>query len=92
MTIRRKLIAFWVFVFVLTDDLQSPERIGGHSRPRRGRAPLDPRSETVSSSVIDFAKRTNAVESGFLAAGITVSAVAVVQSVFVLISWMIFGA
>jgi hypothetical protein len=45
----------------------------------------------VSSSVIDFAKRTNAVESGFLAAGITVSAVACMQSVFALMSWLIAG-
>jgi hypothetical protein len=43
----------------------------------------------LSSSVIDFAKRTNAVESGFIAAGVTVSAVAVLQSVFALLTWMI---
>ena len=46
----------------------------------------------MSSSVIDFAKRTNAVESGFIAAGVTVSAVAVLQSVFALLTWMIAGA
>jgi hypothetical protein len=46
----------------------------------------------LSSSVIDFAKRTNAVKSGFIAAGVTVSAVAVLQSVFALLTWMIAGA
>ena len=45
----------------------------------------------MSSSVIDFAKRTNAVESGFIAAGMTVSAVAVMQLLFALASWVIAG-
>jgi type IV secretory pathway TrbD component len=49
------------------------------------------RRHTVSSSVIELAKRTNAVESGFLAAGLTVSAVAGIQSLFGLLSWMISG-
>lgn len=45
----------------------------------------------MSSSVIDFAKRTNAIESGFLAAGVTVAAVAGLQSVFALLTWVISG-
>jgi hypothetical protein len=53
---------------------------------------LDAEEAALSSSVIDFAKRTNAVESGFIAAGVTVSAVAVLQSVFALLTWMIAGA
>jgi hypothetical protein len=45
----------------------------------------------VSTAVIDFAKRTNAVEAGFLAAGVTVSAVAGIQSLFALVGWMLVG-
>ncbi len=45
----------------------------------------------MSSSVIEFAKRTNAIESGFLAAGITVSAVAGLQTLFALLTWVISG-
>ena len=45
----------------------------------------------MSSSVIDFAKRTNAIESGFLAAGITVSVLAGLQSLFALLTWAISG-
>jgi hypothetical protein len=73
------------------DDFHAVERIRGGVSVLSGRIPLEPRRHTVSSSVIDFAKRTNAVESGFLAAGITVSAVAGIQSLFALLSWMISG-
>jgi hypothetical protein len=48
--------------------------------------------KTMSSSIIDFAKSSNAVETGFVAAGVTVSAVAVVQSLFVVLMWVIYGA
>lgn len=44
----------------------------------------------MSSSIIRFAKSTNAVESGFLAAGVTIWIVAVVQSFALLVGWAAF--
>jgi hypothetical protein len=45
----------------------------------------------MSSSIINFAKSSNAVETGFVAAGITVSILAIAQSLFAVLSWLIFG-
>ena len=61
----------------------------------RGQGPVDNTTETfscleakaMSSSIIRFAKSTNAVESGFLAAGVTIWVVAVVQSFALLLGW-----
>jgi len=45
----------------------------------------------VSSAIINFAKSSNAVETGFVAAGITVSILAVAQSLFAVLNWVFFG-
>lgn len=43
----------------------------------------------MSSSIIHFAKSTSAVESGFVAAGVTIWIIAVVQSMALLVGWVI---
>ena len=43
----------------------------------------------MSSSIANFAKSTNAVESGFVAAGVTIWILAVVQSLGLLLGWII---
>jgi hypothetical protein len=50
-----------------------------------------PGGGTVSTSIIRFAKSTSAVESGFIAAGVTVSTIAAIQSLAVVMNWIIFG-
>jgi len=45
----------------------------------------------VSSSAIPFAPNATAIESGFIAAGVTISAVAVVQSVGIIVSCLFLG-
>jgi len=45
----------------------------------------------VSSSVIPFVPTASAVEAGFVAAGITISAIAAVQSLGIVLSWIFFG-
>ena len=42
-------------------------------------------------SVMNFARSTTAVESGFIAAGITVSFIAGVGSLAAILSWVFFG-
>ena len=42
-------------------------------------------------SVISFARSTTAIESGFIAAGITVAVIAGVGSLATMLSWMFFG-
>ncbi len=44
-----------------------------------------------STAITHLAVATRAVEYGFLAAGITVAAVAVVQSVIIVMSWIASG-
>ena len=43
------------------------------------------------NSIIHFAKRTSGIESGFIAAGITVSIIAVISAVGIALSWLIYG-
>ena len=43
------------------------------------------------NSIMHFAKRTSGIESGFIAAGVTVSILAVISAVGVALSWIIFG-
>jgi hypothetical protein len=38
-----------------------------------------------------FAKRTSGIESGFIAAGVTVSIIATISAVVVVLSWIISG-
>jgi hypothetical protein len=42
----------------------------------------------VGNSVSHFLKRSTAVENGFLAAGATISVVAVVQSIAIVLGWL----
>ena len=43
------------------------------------------------NSIMHFAKRTSGIESGFIAAGVTVSIIAAVSAVGVALSWIFFG-
>jgi hypothetical protein len=43
------------------------------------------------SSVLNFAKSTSAVESGFIAAGVTVSIGAAAQSLAAVLTWVTIG-
>lgn len=45
----------------------------------------------MSSSAIPVQQTTSAIESGFIAAGVTISAIAAAQSVVIVLGW-IFGA
>ena len=42
-------------------------------------------------ALLSFARSTTAIESGFIAAGITASAVAAVGSLAILLNWIFFG-
>lgn len=42
----------------------------------------------MTASIIRFAKSTSAVESGFVAAGVTIWVIAVVQSLVLLLNWV----
>ena len=52
-------------VFVPTDDLHAAERFAKVKSALSGRTLIQARRPTVSSSVIDFAKRTNAIDPDF---------------------------
>ena len=45
----------------------------------------------MSSSAIPFFQNASAIESGFIAAGATISAVAVIQSIGIVLGWIFFG-
>lgn len=47
---------------------------------------------TVNDSILNFARSSSAIESGFIAAGYTVSVIAVLQSLFIVATWIAFGA
>jgi hypothetical protein len=42
----------------------------------------------MTASIIRFVKSTSAVESGFVAAGVTIWVIAVVQSLVLLLTWV----
>jgi hypothetical protein len=44
----------------------------------------------MSSSIVRFTKSTSAVESGFLAAGVTIWIVAIAQSLALLFGWILY--
>ena len=46
----------------------------------------------MDDAILNFARSTSAIESGFIAAGYTVSAIAILQSLFIVLSWIVFGA
>lgn len=43
-------------------------------------------------SIVNFVRSTEAIESGFIAAGITVSVIAGIGSLATLLSWIFFGS
>ncbi len=45
----------------------------------------------MDSPMLQFVRSTSAIESGFIAAGITVSAIVVIQTLYILLSWIIFS-
>ena len=45
----------------------------------------------MSSSAIPFAPNASAVESGFIAAGVTISTIAAVQALGIVLSWLFLG-
>jgi Flp pilus assembly pilin Flp len=50
-----------------------------------------PGGKTVINSIMHFAKRTSGIESGFIAAGVTVSIIAAISAVGIALSWIFFG-
>ena len=45
----------------------------------------------MSSSVIPFVQNASAIESGFIAAGITISGIVAIQSIGIVLGWIFFG-
>jgi hypothetical protein len=84
-------------VFLRTHDLHALESIGGAvcvswgdiSSGPQGVKPVTSSMSHYARSVSDYARSRTAVQIAMMAAGVTISAIAVLQTVYILTGWFV---
>jgi hypothetical protein len=79
-------------VFLRIAGIHDAERNFPSALPMRERGSLSPGEQAMNSSIMRLAKSTPAVEEGILVAGVTITGVAILQSVVIVLSWLVSGA